>query len=125
MKQAELVQRVIEAAVEVHEALGPGLTNETYAACLCREMFERSIGCQRNVAYPVIYKNYRTGETVTIDILIEDAIVVQVVQDQELCRENSPTMIAQLRHSGKEAGVLLNFAPAGGVTGLRHIVLQQ
>ena len=123
MKQAELVQRVIEAAVEVHEALGPGLTNETYAACLCREMFQRSIGCQRNVAFPVIYKNFRTGDSVTIDILIEDAIVVQVIQEQELCREHSSSLMAQLRHSGRQAGLLLNFAPGGGVTGLRHIVL--
>jgi len=38
LKQQELTEKIIGAAIEVHRALGPGLLESAYEECLCHEL---------------------------------------------------------------------------------------
>ena len=52
----QLSNAIIGAAIDVHQALGPGLLESTYEVCLCRELVLRNIPFERQVALSVEYK---------------------------------------------------------------------
>ena len=48
--------QVVNAAMEVHIQLGPGLLESAYELCLVRELTTRSFKVERQAAVPVRYK---------------------------------------------------------------------
>ncbi len=42
-----ITERIIGAAIEVHRALGPGLLESTYHACLTHELKQRGLEVER------------------------------------------------------------------------------
>ncbi len=56
MEDAELIERVIACATEVHRHLGPGLLEGIYEDCLSHELALRDIAHQRQVPLPIVYK---------------------------------------------------------------------
>jgi GxxExxY protein len=59
MKANEVTEQIIASAIEVHRALGPGLLESAYEACLVYELTQRGLYFQRQSALPVVYKNVR------------------------------------------------------------------
>jgi GxxExxY protein len=52
-------KRIIDAAVEVHRTIGPGLLESTYLECLESEFTDRGIRFERERPVPIIYKGKR------------------------------------------------------------------
>ena len=73
-----LTSRIIGCAIEVHRALGPGLLESAYEQCLCHELAEAGIGIRRQVPVPVAYKGLRIDCAYRLDILAENAVIVEV-----------------------------------------------
>ena len=57
MKVNEITEQIIGAAIEVHRALGPGLLESAYEACLSHELAERKLHAECQKALPVTYKD--------------------------------------------------------------------
>ena len=49
MKENEITEIIIGAAIEVHKSLGPGLLESAYETCLARELELRGIPFQRQM----------------------------------------------------------------------------
>jgi GxxExxY protein len=49
-----ITKNIIGAAIEVHRALGPGLLESAYEACLAFELVERGLGVDQQKPLPVI-----------------------------------------------------------------------
>jgi hypothetical protein len=56
LEHRDLTERIIGLAIEVHRAIGPGLLESVYEACLCLELKRAGIPFRRQVSMPVIYK---------------------------------------------------------------------
>src|SRR5215467_12864959 len=69
---------IIGAAIEVHRELGPGLLESAYEECLCHELHLRGIKFQRQVDLPVGYKGLKLDCGYRLDIVVEDAILVEL-----------------------------------------------
>ena len=52
----ELTEQIIDAAIEVHRILGPGLLESIYEEALCMELKMRDVPHQRQKEVGVIYK---------------------------------------------------------------------
>jgi GxxExxY protein len=50
---SQITKAIIGAAIHVHRALGPGLLESTYQACLCYELGQRNVKFKRQVPLPV------------------------------------------------------------------------
>jgi GxxExxY protein len=72
-----LIQAVIGAAIEVHRALGPGYLESIYEESLCVELGIRGIGFRRQADVGIRYKGHSVGSG-TMDILVDDALVVEL-----------------------------------------------
>ncbi len=70
--------QVIEAAIKVHSALGPGLLESAYEACLEYELRKRGLQVLRQVVLPVTYDGVQMDVDYRLDLLVEDAVVVEL-----------------------------------------------
>ena len=67
---------VVDACLKIHRALGPGLLESTYQACLAHEMRSRGLRVECQVLLPVRYGAITVDAGYRIDMLIEDVVIV-------------------------------------------------
>lgn len=103
----QLTEAIIGAAIDVHRALGPGLLESAYEACLVFELAQRGLREQRPL--PVVYREVRLDCGYRLDILVENAVIVEVKAVDELLPIHRAQLLSYLRLSGKRVGLLLNF----------------
>lgn len=72
-----IVTQIMDGAFAVHRALGPGLLESVYEACLCHELAKKGLPFQRQVAFPVIYDGLRLETGLRIDLLVAESVVVE------------------------------------------------
>jgi GxxExxY protein len=105
----EITGQIIGAAVEVHRALGPGLLESAYEACLCHELNLRGLTFTRQVALPVAYKGVLLDCGYRIDLVVADAVVVELKCVEAIVPVHEAQLMTYLRLSGKKVGLLINF----------------
>jgi GxxExxY protein len=72
-----LTGNVIGAAIEVHKALGPGLLESVYDACLRHEPLWRDIKFRSQVALSVVYRDVRLDCGYRLDLIVEESLIVE------------------------------------------------
>ena len=72
--EADLTRQIIGAAIAVHQALGPGLLESAYQACMCHELSLNEIPFRSEVELPVEYKGCRLDCGYRIDLVAESLI---------------------------------------------------
>ena len=104
-----LTEQIIGAAIEVHKELGPGLLESAYEQCLCHELHMRHIDFQRQVQLPVAYKGLNLDCGYCIDLIVQDAVVLELKSVDKFEAVHQAQLLTYLRLSGKRVGLLLNF----------------
>lgn len=105
----QLTEAIISAAIEVHRALGPGLLESAYEECLCHELHLRNISFRRQVALPVTYKGIKLDCGYRLDIVVEDAVILELKSVDKLIAIHEAQLLTYLKLSGKRVGLLINF----------------
>jgi len=100
--------RVIDAAVAVHYALGPGYAESVYENALARELTDRGVAFQRQTPFRVTYKGEVVGEG-RIDILVDGKLVVELKAVEQALPVHKAQVVAYLRALNLPLGLLLNF----------------
>lgn len=111
--------RVIGAAIEVHQQLGPGFREEVYEKALQIELAKRGIRFSSQYAVNVYYDGVKVGEHV-LDLVVEDRLVVELKAASAFAEVHRYQLLAYLRAANLELGVLLNFGEAP--LGIRRII---
>jgi len=122
MKINDLTQQIIAAAIDVHRALGPGLLESTYEACLAFELAQRGLEVERQRALPLTYKAVRIDCGYRIDLLVEGQVIVELKSVQALEPIHEAQMLSYLKLSGCHVGLLINFNVKRLKDGLRRLV---
>jgi GxxExxY protein len=78
MDMNEVSGAVVDAALKVHTAFGPGLLESTYEACLLHELRKRGLRVANQVSLPVSYDGVRIDVGYRIDLLVEEAVIVEL-----------------------------------------------
>ena len=105
----ELTQDIIGAAFDVHNALGCGLLEKVYENALAHELSLRNHAVILQREFRVSYKSKDVG-TYYADLVIDDAVVVEVKSTSDLADVHRAQLLNYLRISGIRVGLLLNFA---------------
>ena len=114
---------VLDAAFAVHKALGPGLLESVYEACLAEELQQAGLKVERQVGAPVAYGEVRMDVGYRLDLLVERAVVVEIKSIDALASIHTAQVLTYLRFSGMRLGYLINFNTVMLKNGLRRIVL--
>lgn len=101
--------QVVDAAMRVHTVLGPGLLESAYEACLVHELTNRGLQVKSQVAMPIIYDGVRVELAYRIDLVVEDAIVVELKAVSKLVAVHEAQLLSQLKLGKYKVGLLINF----------------
>ena len=118
----EITDRVIGAAIEVHRHLGPGLLESAYDECLCYELSNSGLRFARQVPVPIVYKGLRLQSALKLDLLVEDAVIVELKTVEDLLPIHKAQLLTYLKASNKRVGLLINFNVPILKNGLKRMV---
>ena len=122
-RDSELTRLIIEAAIEVHRVLGPGLLESVYETCLCHELNIRGIFFERQKALPVSYKGVMLDCGYRLDLVVNHTVIVELKSVDALLPIHEAQLLTYLRLSGLRTGLLLNFNCRLLKDGIKRLVL--
>jgi GxxExxY protein len=118
-----LAAAVVDAALKVHKALGPGLLESVYEACLCHELAQRGIPFQSQVALPVVYEGQRLDAGLRLDLLVANRVIVELKAVELMQSLYEAQLLTYLKLSGLRLGLLINFNVPRIRDGIKRMVL--
>lgn len=101
--------QIVDAAMKVHTALGPGLLESAYEACLLFELHRRGLKAERQLELPIIYEGVRIDVGYRLDLLVENAVIVELKAVESVNPVHRAQLLSYLKLSGKKLGLLINF----------------
>jgi len=113
---------IIEAAIAVHRALGPGLLETVYEAVLAREVQDRGLKVARQVGVPIVYKDIRFEEGFRADLIVEKLVLVELKSVERVSPAHKKQVQTYLRLTGLKLGYLINFGEAVLKAGITRCV---
>ena len=118
----EISGEIVDASLKVHRALGPGLLESVYEACLAIELTQRGLKVESQVPFPVCYKGMQIGPGFRVDLLVEKEVIVELKVVSETTPIHRSQVLSYLRLSGKRLGLLVNFNVSRITDGITRIV---
>ena len=109
MELNEISGRVITCALKVHTAIGPGVLESVYQTCLLHELQKAGLSVHAQVALPVEYDRLRLDSGYRLDLLVENAVIVELKCVETLLPIHKAQLLTYLRLANKPLGLLLNF----------------
>ncbi len=100
---------IIGAAIEVHRELGPGLLESAYEACLKFELIQRGLQVADQRELPVVYKGLHVECGYRLDLVVEEAIIVELKSVDRLEKIHTAQVMSYLKLSGRHLALLINF----------------
>jgi len=104
-----LTGEVINAAIEVHKALGPGLLESAYEQCLRHELDLRKIPYKSQESLPIGYKGVKLDCGYRLDIVVADKLILEIKACDALLPIHEAQLLTYLKLTGIKIGLLINF----------------
>ena len=115
-----LTWKIIGCAIAVHKALGPGLLESAYLACLIAELRSAGLKVDVGVPVPLVYRGIKLKCGYRLDLLVEDTVILELKTVIQILAIHEAQLVTYLKLTGKPIGLLLNFNVAvmkeGGIT---------
>ena len=118
-----LSEQVIGLAIQVHRALGPGLLESAYEACLCHELSEHDIPFKRQVPLPVTYKGVQLDCGYRLDLTVAEKLMVELKSVDKILPVHHAQLLTYLKLSGFQTGLILNFNVPVLKDGIKRLII--
>jgi GxxExxY protein len=105
----QIAEQVVDAMLKVHRALGPGLLESAYQACLTHELRCRGIEVGCEVALPIRYGGIEIEVGYRIDMLVADCIIIENKSVHTMAPIHEAQLLTYLKISGHRLGFLVNW----------------
>ena len=109
MHENDIAKIVVDAAFKVHQSLGPGLFESVYETVLAHEIEQRELTVQRQMPIPVKYEEMVFDEGFRADLIINDAVIVELKSVEAVSPVHKKQLLTYLRLADKRLGLLINF----------------
>src|SRR5688572_2868271 len=121
MDENATARQVVESAMRVHSALGPGLLESSYEACLVYELTGNQFSTRRQVCMPIRYGDVVLDVGYRIDVLVNDCAVLEIKAVDRLTPLHTAQVLSYLKLGGFKLGLLLNFNTVHLRDGIKRI----
>jgi GxxExxY protein len=118
----QLTSLIIQAAVRVHRALGPGLLESAYLGCLCFELSTAGVSIETQKALPLVYNGVKIDCAYRADLVVEGLVLVEVKALESLAPIHSQQLYTYLRIADSRVGLILNFGTRTMKDGIKRVV---
>jgi GxxExxY protein len=117
----DLAHIVIGMSIDIHKTLGPGLDHDSYIECLMYELEQHGITAIAKVEKDAFYKNLKLNKGYTIDLLIDQSLVVEVETSENITDMQIQKTLKILKLGGYKLGLVINFNSTLLKNGIRRI----
>lgn len=114
---------IVDSAYKVHRALGPGLLESVYEACLVHELTLRKHALQRQLIVPIVYEGLRLESGLRLDLVVDDCVIVEIKAVDRDMPVFTAQLLSYLRLTNKRLGLLINFSVVLIKDGIKRVVL--
>ncbi len=122
MTENEFSRVVVGCALKVHSALGPGLLESAYEACLEYELIKNGLLVEVQKPLPLIYQTVKLECGYRVDMLVERKLIVEVKAVEALAEIHFAQVLTYLRLSDLRLALMLNFNVVHMKDGIRRVV---
>jgi GxxExxY protein len=122
MTHNEISQIIVDAAIQIHRRLGPGLLESVYHAVLAHELTKRGLRVEKEVPVPVVWDNLRFEVGFRADLIVEDMVLVELKSVEAVAPVHKKQLLTYLRLTNKRLGLLLNFGAELLKDGIHRVV---
>jgi GxxExxY protein len=124
MSQTNLItEQILKCAFKVYSALGPGLLESAYQACLKYEIQKTGLLVESEKALPLIYEEVKLDCGYRLDLLVENQVIIELKTVDFFTEVHLAQVLTYLKLSNKKVGLLLNFNTKSLKDGIKRIVL--
>jgi len=123
MEINQITHEILDSAYKVHSALGPGLLESAYQACLAYELKKKGLKIEVEKALPLIYEEVHLETGYRIDILVENQVVVELKTVESFTDVHTAQVLTYLKLSNSKVGLLLNFHTKSLKNGIKRLIL--
>jgi GxxExxY protein len=113
---------IVDAAMRVHTALGPGMLESVYEKCLKHELLKRGLRVASQVWLPIIYDGVEIEGGYRIDLLVEGEVIVELKVVEQILDLHKAQLLSYLKLADKRVGLLINFNVVHLRDGIRRLV---
>ena len=118
----EITGAIVDAAMKVHTALGPGMLESVYEKCLKHELTKRGLKVESQRWLPVIYDGVEIEGSYKIDLLVEGQVIVELKVVEQVLEVHKAQLLSYLKLADKQVGLLINFNVVHLRDGIRRMV---
>ena len=122
MNENEIGKIIVDCAVGLHMALGPGLLESVYEVLLAHRLRETGLRVKRQVSIPIEFDGIRFDEGFRADIIVEDMVIIELKSVEGVNMAHKKQVLTYLKLTGMKLGFLLNFGEAVMKTGISRII---
>ncbi len=118
----EITGAIITASMKVHTALGPGLLESAYEACVAYELEKMGLLVERQKPVPVVYEDVKLECGFRADLLVEKQVVVELKAKDALHPIDEAQILSHLRLLNLQVSLLINFHVVSLKDGIKRMV---
>lgn len=123
MKDTEsIAAQIVDAALKVHKALGPGLLESAYQACLAYELHKRGLAVECEVILPVAYDGLMLDAGYRVDMLVENRIIIENKCVEKLLPIHMAQILTYLKLRKLKLGFIINWHVPLIKDGIKRVV---
>jgi GxxExxY protein len=117
-----VAKTILDAAYQVHTALGPGMLESVYEACMVHELGLRNIEVKSQVNVPVVYKGMKVESGFRLDLLVEGCGIVEIKSAEIINPVYNAQLLTYLRLTNIRLGLLINFNVIHLRNGIKRLI---
>jgi len=122
MHENEIGTVIVDSAVHLHQALGPGLLETVYEVTLAEKLKKRGLTVQRQVPIAIEFEGQKFDEGFRADLIVEGKVIIELKSVEKVHPAHKKQVLTYLRLTGMTLGYLLNFGDTLMKDGITRII---
>jgi GxxExxY protein len=123
MEIEKVFKTLLDCSFRVHTALGPGLLESAYEACMYYELVQSGLHVEKQIPLPLVYQEVKLDAGYRVDLLIENKVVVEIKSIDALADIHMAQILTYMKLSGCKLGLLVNFNVRHLKDGIKRVIL--
>ena len=109
MNENEIGTIIVDEAVRIHKALGPGLLEIVYEAVLARRLEKRGLVVERQKPVSIEFEGEHFDEGFRADLIVNGLVIIELKSVEKASPVHKKQLLTYLRLTDLKVGYLLNF----------------
>ena len=122
MNENQIGTMIVDQAVSLHQALGPGLLERVYEVVLARRLEQCGLVVARQQPIAIEFEGEYFDEGFRADLIVNRLVVIELKSVEQVTPVHTKQLLTYLRLTGLKVGYLLNFGDALMKDGIRRII---